>query len=146
MQTYDPTKNKITINGNTMFGFGAGSIVKASRNNDTFTLQIGADGIGTRTLSADKSGKIELTLQASSPCNAMLSAQALQDELTGTGVGSCMIRDLSSLSDQCSAQNVWVVKPADYEKQKETGEITWTLETDRLNIFLGGIIDVPNAL
>jgi hypothetical protein len=141
MRSYDPTEVVIVFNGAIIDGYGPDSIIKASRNNDTWTLQMGNSGSGARSRNPDKSGKVEFTLLTSSPANAVLSAFVVADELRGEGVGEFQVKDRSTSVAKCSAENAWIVKPPDWERAKEVGTITWTLESDLLNIDHDGVID-----
>lgn len=141
MRSYDPTEVTIVYNGQVIDMFAAGTFIKVTRNNDTWTLQMGNSGSGARSRNPDKSGTIEFTLLAASPSNGFLSANATQDELLGTGVGEFQAKDRGTLAAKTSAQNCWVKKPADWERGKEVGEITWTLESDNVQLDHDGLID-----
>lgn len=144
MATYDPQKVKLVINNITVVGYAPGTFIKAMRNEDGYTLQTGADGFGCRSKNANKSGRFEITLQAASPTNDALSVMAALDEASGAGVGPSILRDISGGSaTKASAQNSWVVKQPDIERAKETGEVTWTIETDVLELYTGGIPPLP---
>lgn len=141
MRSYDPTEVTLVFNSILIDGYGPDTFIKATRNNDTWTLQMGNSGSGARSRNPDKSGKIEFTLLASSPANGLLMAIAIADELRGEGVGEFQVKDRATLLGKCSGENAWVVKPPDFERGKEVGTITWTLETDDLDISHDGIID-----
>ena len=141
MRTYDPTENTTSFNGTPIDGYGPGTFIKVTRNVDSYTLQMGNSGVGARSKSPDKSGTIEITLLASSPANGLLSAIQQQDELTGEGVGEFLVKDRSTLTAKCQAQNAWIKKPPDWERAKEVGEVTWVLESDNIDILHDGLID-----
>jgi hypothetical protein len=140
--TYDPQKTSITFDGATIIGYGGSTFMKASRNEDAYLLTIGADGHGVRTRNANRSGRMEITLLASSPGNDILQAIAHEDELNADGVGSFMFKDASGTA-LASAQNAWVVKIPDLERAKEMGEVTWIIETDLLQLQQGGTVQAP---
>lgn len=142
MPTYDPQKTSITFDGATLVGYGGSTFMKASRNEDAYTLTVGADGRAVRTRNANRSGRMEITLLGSSPANDILQAIAEDDELSGTGVGTFMFKDASGTA-LASAQNAWVVKIPDLERAKEMGEVTWVIETDLLNLVQGGTTQAP---
>ena len=141
--TYDPEKVDVVFNGTPIDGFGAGTFIKVSRNEDGWTFQPSNSGGGARSRNPNRSGTIEFTLHTASPANGYLSAYAVADELSGSGVGEFYVTDRSSLATECSAQNAWIKKFPDWEKAKETGEVTWVLEADDINMAFGGI--VPNT-
>lgn len=141
MRSYDPTEVSLVYNGQIIDGYGPGTFIKAMRNQDTWTLQMGNSGSGARSRNPDKSGRLEFTLLTSSPSNAILMAFALADELRGEGVGECQVKDRGTELGKCSAQNAWIVKPPDWERGKEVGEVTWVIETDSLEMYHDGLID-----
>lgn len=140
MPTYDPTKVALQFDGQTITGFAPETFIKAERTTDAYALTIGADGkSNTRVRSADKSGTIEFTLMQASTANDILQASADADELTGEGVGTCQAKDLATLAGLVHAQNAWVKKKPAWERGKELASITWTIETDELEVISSGI-------
>lgn len=134
---YDPKKNTLIIGAQIISGYGDGTYVKVSRNQDFVTLKMGTDGEGTRSISNDKSGRFEITLMQSTPSNDYLSSLAATDELSGTGLVPILFRDASGTSI-ASCVNAWIVKLPDLEQQKEVNTRTWIFETDVLELFVGG--------
>lgn len=141
MQTYDPTNVNVSFNNAIISGFGPGSLIKVSRNEDTWSYQPSNSGGGARSRNPNKAGKIEITLLASSPSNGVLSAFAKADELRGEGVGAFFVKDRSTEDAKCQAQNAWIVKVPDWERAKEIGEVTWTLESESIEIDHDGVTD-----
>lgn len=141
--TYDPAKCEINVAGFDIGGpLGGGTFIKIARNEDAYTFTPGARGGGARTRNANKSGVIEITVQASSPANGVLSALATADELDGSGVGAFLFKDNSGTgpATTAEAEHVWVKKPADIERGKEIGEVTWVIEAAELKIAQNGIV------
>ncbi len=141
--TYDPTEQDVIFNGQLIDGFAPGTFIKVSRNEDGWSYQPSNSGGGSRSRNPNRSGRFEFTLLAASPSNAVLSSFAEADELSGEGVGEVFVQDRSTLSAKCRAQNGWVVKIADYERAKEVGEVTWTIESDAITMTHDGLI--PNS-
>lgn len=141
--TYDPTEVNVIFNGAIIDGYAPGTFIKVSRNEDVFSFQPSNSGGGARSRNPNRSGRIEVTLLAASPANASLSAFADADEATGQGVGEFLVQDLSTAAAECQAQNAWIVKRPDWERAKETGEVTWILESDDIKIGHDGLI--PNV-
>lgn len=141
--SYDPTEQTIVFNGVTIDGYGAGTFIKVSRAEDGWSYQPSNSGGGARSRNPNKQGTFEFTLLAASPSNGVLSQFAIEDELSGQGVGECQVKDRSTLLASCFAQNAWVKKHPDYERMKEIGEITWIIESDAIDITHDGLI--PNA-
>lgn len=145
METYDPKNVNISFAGKIIDGFGPDTIVKVSRNEDTWSFQPSNSGGGSRSRNPNKSGRIEFTLHLASPSNAALSAIFKADELGGTGVGNAFIKDRSTNGAFCMARNAWIVKPPDWERAKEAGAVTWVLESDEISIDHDGLIDTADA-
>lgn len=139
MRTWDPGKVTSVFAGAIITGFSDGSMVKASRNVDTFTLVKGADGEGCRIRSRDKSGRVTFSLMQSSASNDILSAIAELDESTGAGIGPLLIKDLNGTL-VVAAQAAWIVKPADWEAAKTLSDREWVLEANDLFIAGGTIL------
>ena len=137
VKTYDPKQVAVIIGTRAASGYAEGSFVKVERNNDAFALMVGADGEATRAKSADKSGKITITLLASSDYNDYLSELALADELTGGGIVPALIKDNSGRSLHTSA-TCWVMKMPTNDFAKDNGTREWVIETDELIMFTGG--------
>ena len=137
IQTYDPQKVSLSLGDITIVQYSTGTFIKASRNEDAFTLTVSADGTGARTRNANRSGRFEFTLLGSSPSNDDLQALAVADEQDGSGVRAAMVKDGSGTA-VARAANAWVVKVPDLERAKELGEVTWIVETDLLNLTQGG--------
>jgi hypothetical protein len=137
VRTYAPDKVVVTFRGNVLTGFAKGTFLKVTRNSDSIALTIGSAGEGARTRSSDRSAKVEITLLQQSPTNDILSSLVAEDEAFGTGQGALLVKDLSGTS-LFEAQNAWVVKPADAEFADAGGERSWTLESDRVAMGVGG--------
>ena len=137
MATYDPLRVVVTFGGITITGFGPDTFVKVSRDEDAFTKQVGAGGDVTRTRNQNRSGSVEITLQATSPSNDELTAIAKADEVGGIGIAPFQVKDLNSTT-LCGAQNAWVKKMPDMERAKETGVAVWVLDCDKINMNIGG--------
>jgi hypothetical protein len=145
VRTWDPTKFVMTVGANTLQSFAAGTFIKAAYNEELFMLEVGSDGVSNcRIRNANESGRFEITLLKSSPSNDVLSALALLDRATGQGVVPCQVKDGSGTA-VALGQNSWIVKPADLERGKELGDVTWIIETDKLQLIQGGTTDVPQA-
>lgn len=141
--TYDPTEQDMIFNGVKIDGFSDGTMIKVSRNEPAWSFKPSNSGGGARCRNPNKSGRFEFTLHQGSPSNGILSAFAQADELTAQGVGEVMVKDRSTAAAKCTAQNGWVVQMPDYQRSKETDDITWIIETDEVLITHDGLI--PNV-
>lgn len=141
--TYDPTEQDLIFNGVIITGFAEGTFIKAMRNEPGWSFKPSNSGGGARCRNPNKSGRLEFTLHQGSPSNGVLSAFATADELTAEGVGEALVKDRSTSAAKVTAQNAWVVQIPDYERGKETGDITWIIETDEINIGHDGLTPQP---
>lgn len=137
MPTYDASQVTLIMGGKVINGFSEDSFITAERNEDTFTLVIGVDGFGTRAKTNNYSGRITVNLQQSSPGNDILQAFATADEQSNTGSQPCILRDASGRT-LVTAATAWVVKPPSIEFTRSVADRQWIIETDRLNISVGG--------
>lgn len=137
MKTYDFKKVQLVVGAMVGSGFAEGTGIKVGRNAAMWTLEMGADGEGTRSKSNDKSGYIEITLKNSSAFNAYLSSLALADETNNSGVVPTMVKDGSGASLHMATES-WLEKMPDTEYGKVVGETTWKILTDELQMFSGG--------
>ena len=114
-------------------GYAPDSFVKVERNEDAFSLKIGADGEPVRTRSLNKSGKVTLTLLQTSKTNPLLQALELADELSNNGVSvlPVMVKDSGGNALWVAAEG-WITKPAATEAARESGTREWVIECAKL--------------
>lgn len=137
VKNVDAAKVRIIFAGAPISGYADGTYVTASRRNPTWAMVAGADGETARSKSNDKTGTVVFTLLQSSQSNDVLSAKALQDELTGNGVGPILIQDLNGTT-LVQGETAFIEKPADVVLAKDVQAREWTLLVDRLNVHVGG--------
>lgn len=135
--TYDPKQVSLIVGGKIIQGFSDGTFIVAERDEAAFTKKIGVDGEGTRAKSNNKGGKITITLMQSSPSNDDLSAFAAADELSNTGAVPAYLKDNSGRT-LVSSLTAWVQKYPNSEFAKEVSTRVWILDTDEIDIFVGG--------
>lgn len=136
---FDPTAVVVTIAGITVFGYAEGTMVNVERNEDSYSLKVGAKGDGTRVRSRNKSGKITFNIMSESTCNDLLSAQVALDELTGQGYGPAMVKYVNGTT-LCTAPNAWLVRPANVSYDTDPSPREWVIECHDLKMSLGGAV------
>lgn len=137
---YDPAQVGIVVGGSLITGFAPDTFIGIDQNNDSFTLQMGADGDAARSKSNDRSATITLSLLQTSLSNDVLSALHNLDinSPSGDGIGAFQVRDNSG-NLLVRAAKCWVRKPPTVEMGREAGVREWTLETDRIDwVNIGG--------
>ena len=138
-RNYDPGRIVMVWNGIQIQGYGPDTFVKASRNEDNFTEQVGANGDVVHVRNRNRTGKVTFTLQDASPSNDPLSAAAIADELSGLNYGALMIKDLNGTT-LVQAANARIQKYADLEYAADAGTNDWVIMCAELEMFLGGEI------
>jgi hypothetical protein len=136
VRTYDASEVVVSIGGVPMSGYTDGTFVEVARNEPTWTMVVGADGLVTRAKTNNFSGTLTLTLKQSSPSNDVLSGFLNVDELSNTGVVPILIKDLSGNSIFFSAQG-WVSQFANATFAKEITDRTWTISLADVDMFVG---------
>ena len=138
VRTFDPSKVAVSIGGYPISGFAEGTFIEAERTSDMFTKKTGADGHTSRTKSNDRSGTVTLTLAQTSQSNNALSAIAIADELTSTGVVPIMITDLSGSTTLFTGTG-WVRKMPNISLGgDDIAGIGWQLDCADMDYFIGG--------
>lgn len=139
MDTYDPSKVSLIIGGNIISGWGEGSFITASRDEDTWLAVVGSDGRVARARNANKKGIIQFTLLQTAPSNDVCSAMHNLDELTGTPPGASQIVDQLG-NTLVSGDECFLLKPAEIEFDKGVIGRQWTLVVPNMNVFVGGLL------
>lgn len=137
--TYDPAKMLLTFLGSLIDGYMDGTFITVDRDEDAFSLKVGADGEKARARNNNKAGKIVVTLMQSSPSNDILSGYAASDELDGSGIGPIMLRDVLGTT-LASCPDAYLSKVAKIERGKEILGTEWTFTCPALSVFAGGSI------
>ena len=139
-RTYDPALNLLSFAGLNLTGaYAPDTYITAERNEDTFSLQVGASGETVRTKSNNLSGKVTVTLLARSQVNDLLSALAVADENTAAGVAPLFMKELNGTT-VLAAESAWIVRQPNTERAKEAGTVEWVFECSNLQMFNGGLL------
>lgn len=127
--SYDPKKVNLVVNGRIVTGFGDGSMIAVTRNEDIVTTSVGVKGDVTYNENANESGNIALTLAGTSSILPYLRSLAVKRKEL-----SVMIVDVNDASavniaeDRCR-----LLKPPDLERAKEIGSVTLNIFVPSLN-------------
>lgn len=137
VKVYDPAKVNVIVGTRRLSGFSDNSVVKVTRNDDMWKLEMGVDGEGTRSKSNNRSGKFEISLMQSSQDNEYLSSLAIADENGNAGIVPVTVSDLNGETLYSGASS-WIMKYPDSEYGKEASARVWMLETDNLFVNISG--------
>lgn len=137
VHTYDPANVIVSIGGTPMSGFADGTFVTVARDEDAFAKVSGADGEVSRAKSNNRSGSLTLTLMQTSMSNDVLSAIALLDEISNTGVVPVLVKEIGTSTILMSGEGqIKKIPDASYGKNVESRE--WVLDLANVNMFEGG--------
>lgn len=105
---------------------------------DKNTMSIGADGSVQHSLHADKSGRVVVRLQKTSPINALLhqmyDIQTTSASLHGQNTIVCQQK---ASGDVTTARQVAFKRKPPLSYQKEAGTIEWEFDAGMLDTVLG---------
>lgn len=138
-RTYSPAEILCNFGGVPITAFGPDTFVEAERNEDGFTLTMGAGGEGARAQNMNRSGRVTFTLLMTSPENDLLMAIAESDELRRDGVGAIMVKDRLGTTF-VHGSDAWIVKRPKVTRSKGVEVCTWILESPNLDTFCGGSV------
>ena len=136
-KNYDPSRYTVSFGSILIGGFNDGTFIKTSRNEDAYSVKVGGQGDVTRVRSLNKTGQITVTLLAESPTNDLLSAEAINDELTGAAYAPIMVKDLNGTTVM-AAENAWIMKMPETEIATDASPREWVLECADLTMLVGG--------
>lgn len=136
-RTYDPGEHLLSFLGIPLTAFGPDTFIAAARNEDGFTMTVGAGGEVARSRNRNRTGRVTVTLLASSPENDLLMQAAQADEATGQGIGALLMKDRLGTS-LLHAENAWIAKIPDMSRAKELGVVEWLIDCAELETFSGG--------
>lgn len=126
IETYSPGDTVLTVNGNIISGYADGTFITAEREVDAYTKVVGADGEVSRTKSANRSGRVTLTLKQTSASNAVLMAIAADDELLDAGVIDVYLKD--NLGYTIFGGEGWIVKQPNFELGSDEANREWMID------------------
>ncbi|MEE9382845.1 MAG: phage protein [Nannocystaceae bacterium] len=135
MDTY-AFKNVIFIMGGIpITGFAEGDdVIQIGHRNDIFTLDIGADGNGVASQSADESGEIIIRLQQTSQSNTFLSLQFALMSRGAIPSIPFLMKDAGNLFQIAVAAACVIQKPADSPRGTGLNDREWTFLAEKLII------------
>jgi len=136
---YAPDDVTVVVGTQAVFGFQPGTFVEIEPDVDTATMDVGSDGEATLVISANRAGKMKLTLQQSSPLNDFFNTlyQALIQKNTGVAVVPFRMADKNG-SSLAQAKQCVVMKPTKLTFADKAEAREWTFITGYLDTQPGG--------
>jgi hypothetical protein len=129
VKTYDPGQVSLIVGGSIVKSWNK---IAVAKDEDDWTFSAGTSGEVTRTRNLNRLGAITITLPQTSQDNGILSAFSLAG-----GLLSCIVKDVSGTSLHVMPEGT-VVKPADSEYGKESGEREWSIKGSIVEMTVGG--------
>lgn len=136
VRTYDPKRVVLTVGGFPIGGYADGTFIQHEYDEDAYSKVSGADGFSSRAKSQNNDSMLTITLAQTSPSNDTLSAIALADKLSNTGVVPVVCKDIGGTTVLFSA-NGWVRKQANLEFGKEITNREWILDLTDTDLVVG---------
>ncbi|WP_051302792.1 phage structural protein [Salibacterium aidingense] len=122
METYDPRQVKLVVAGRIITGFASGSFITAEKQNNNYSSHVGAQGVVSRTRSADPRGNISTTIKQTSPDSGFLNSLAKSTELF-----QAELIDRNTNKVNVGGNECWIEKPASIERSNEEQEQQWNI-------------------
>ena len=141
VRTYDPKQVILTVGGFPIGGYADGTFIQHEYDEDAFAKVTGADGFSSRAKSQNNDSMLTITLAQTSPSNNTLSALALADKLSNTGVVPVVMKDVGGTpggETTLFSANGWVRKQANLEYGKEITNREWILDLTDTDLLVGG--------
>lgn len=137
MRTYSPKKVQVIIGNHITTGYAKGSFVVVEKKEDDFTVEVGSDGEGARTQSADESGSVTVTLMQTSASNDVFSGLRDADKASGAAVFPLMIKDGSGRTIVTAAE-AWIRKVPNSDFSDAKTDRAWIFDSAILIHKVGG--------
>lgn len=132
VNTYSSKEVVVIFGGFQMKGLADGDFCTVAHNAEHSTKVTGADGITSRSISADKSARATIRIQQTSLSNAVLQGFADNDLVL-----PFMVRDLNGTSRVSSAQ-AWIAVVPDASFGMEAGVREWGIDLAEATFNHGG--------
>jgi hypothetical protein len=131
-QSYAPKDVVVSFNGIPITGFAEGTMITLKRSGDVIKKKVGAQGDVCLTMSADRTGEIEMTLMGTAPANGILAlALNAQELLRVPSVGVLLVSDPSG-QQLAIAKNAFFIGFPDIEMADEDTSKTWRFGCENL--------------
>lgn len=136
-RNYDPLKVICSFKGIVIEGYGDAEFINVTRNEDAYSMIVGAGGDVTRIRSRDETGLVTVTLLAQSPSNDALQA-AYDEDQAANATGELLLEDLNG-TILATAPDAWIMKTPDAAYAKDgDGTREWQIACAKLTIAHGG--------
>jgi hypothetical protein len=121
---------------------------QAERNANLAEYEVGCDGKMVVSLSADKSGKVTIKLQQTSPANAYLNKLAAAEDYLEGFIPVVVTQADTYRGDGVASAPGFILKPANYTRGTKQNNTEWTFIFPEIFFDLGdpAFAGMPTAL
>jgi len=133
---YDPSEVKLILGGYSPFGFAPDTKIVISKAEDHILPVQGCDGDTSIGRNRHTLGTMTISLQSTSPSNAVLAGMDLAARTTGSSVFPVIMEDPTGMA--LISTFGWIQTQGDYTVGKEVSMVDWTIGLD--NATLSGNI------
>jgi hypothetical protein len=141
LHTYVPLEIKVIFKGTEARGITKGTFCTVKRSQPMWSMTMSGDGQdATRVQSLDKSGVVEVTLDAGSETNKLYSNILKSDEVNKDGVGALTVQDLNG-NDLHTSEKAFLLGYTEVEYGENAGARRYMIQCVELVTFSGGSAD-----
>lgn len=124
---YDPRQVAVIVNGQEVVGFADGTMINVARRNPRWDVDVGAQGDVVGTRSADDTAVATITLQHTSPSNALLTQIWKEQDEPGFELGfSAQDRNFEA-DVSTSGSNGRITNLPDWERGGDVADVEWEI-------------------
>ncbi len=132
VRTIDPTEVVLTVDGFAVTGYADGEYIVVERNQDQYTLNVGAYGHALRAKNMDHSGTIRIRVHPTSPFVASGKLRELEKRKDPFPV-TCT--DNNPHADNgFTAEKAWVKRPTRFIRSKEASGMIYEVTFETHNV------------
>ena len=136
VRTYSPRQIALVYGGVLISGYAEDTFSVVEPSSDTFDKSVGASGEVSRVEKADRTGRMTLTLQQTSPSNEVLTGFHLADRQTLSGTLPFLLKDNNG-NTLISAEHAWIMRLPDAGYNQEIGTREWIIDFDEMFALYG---------
>lgn len=137
VKTYNPKDVVVILGTEVISGFSEDDMITIKPVGDGITGYYGADGEVARSIDANNSLEVTITLAQTSDSNNTLMNLHLLDKETGGGLAPLSIKDLSGTTI-AQASQAWVSNIPEVKFGKTIDSNEWTILTGQASTYIGG--------
>ncbi len=141
MQTYSFLSMVVLVNDVEITGWKDGDdVITATRNTESATHRMGADGKMVVSLGTDFSGSFTFNLDQTSPSNKFLNQLLRQQENGPDTFVPVRVRAQDTYRQDLAEGSIgYLTKAPDFTRGIKTNTQTWVIQTENLSMLFGDV-------